>query len=402
MKRALLVIAIVVGCCAVVRAGLQLGLGSAVAGHDADQIDAERTRALTLNLPPCTETPYSVSPIDLGTTFNLDPLGHLAGVGGHMFPTGHIYFYVMKATAATPTTNIYAPAYIGIYQIASSRYLNANPPFTDYTVRFSPCQGLTGFFYHVNELSPALAATVGPIDEYCSTYPDGSIYYCTKTVATYLNAGDVVGTMTGRAGSSFYTLDFGSRDRTQAALPFISPARQNPEDLYTRCPLDRFEEPVKSQLEALLGMYDGSARRTDPPVCGEVMQDLPNTAQGLWYVPGTPQSPVQDIRPHLALVHDNVRTSTGAFSVGTSMAASSLSGGQYYFNTAGAGLVNLDFDLVTAGGTVYCYDSFSNLINGIILVQLTDSTTLKIERQTAASCGAGPWSFTGSASTFVR
>jgi uncharacterized BrkB/YihY/UPF0761 family membrane protein len=28
--------------------------------------------------------------------------------------------------------------------------------------------------------------------------------------------------------------------------------------------------------------------------------------------------------------------------------------------------------------------------------------TLTIERQTAASCGAGPWTFTGSASNFVR
>ena len=384
------------------RAELHLGLGSAVASHDAAVFAQERARALTLNLPACTGTEYSVSPIDLGTPFNLDPLGHMSGVGGHMFPTDHIYFYVPKATDTTPTINVYSPGNIGIYQVASSRYLNAVPPFTDYTIRFSPCQGLLGFFFHVGELSPALSAAIGPINENCGTYPDGSIYYCSKNVATYVNAGELLGTMTGRLGSTFTTLDLGAYDRTQPVLSFVSPARQNPDALYTRCPLEPFQEPLKSLLEARLGEYDGSVLRTDPPVCGEFMQDVPNTAQGLWYVPGTPQAPVQDITPHLALVHENVLTSTGVFSVGTSMSASSLPGAQYRFTTASAGQVNLDFDLVTANGTVYCYDSFSNLANSIILVELTSATTLKIERQTAAACGAGPWSFTGSASSFER
>lgn len=401
MKRALVAVMLIAGALSSASA-LEFGLGNAVARHDAKQIDQERTRALTLNLPACTDTPYSVSPIDLGTTFNLDPLGHMSGVGGHLFPTDHIYFYVMKATAATPTTNVYAPGFLGIYQVASSRYLNASPPFTDYTLRFSPCQGLLGFFYHINDLSADLAAKIGPIDDSCFLYPDGSIYYCTENVAVYANAGDVLGTITGRAGSSFYTLDLGAYDRTKPALAFVSPARQVADAIYTRCPLERFEEPIKSQLEALLGRYDGSVRRTDAPVCGEFMQDVPNTAQGLWYVPDTPQAPVQDIRPHLALVHDNVLTSTGAFSVGTSMGASGLSGGQYYFDTASSGHVNTDFDLVTVDGTVYCYDGFSNLTNSILLTQLTNASTLKIERQTAASCGAGPWAFTSNASTFVR
>jgi hypothetical protein len=85
------------------------------------------------------------------------------------------------------------------------------------------------------------------------------------------------------------------------------------------------------------------------------------------------------------------------------MTASSLPGTQYYFQTvSGAGHVNRDFDEVTSDGSVYCYDTFMNLANSIILVQLPTSTTLTIERQTAASCGAGPWTFTGSASNFVR
>jgi hypothetical protein len=263
---------------------------------------------------------------------------------------------------------------------------------------------MLGFFYHVGALSPDLAAAVGPINQYCSLYPDGSIYYCTKTVAVYAKAGDLLGTITGRTNSAFTTLDLGGYNHNQAPLAFVSPARQPTDAVYTRCPIDGFGEPTKSLLEARLGRYDGSVRRTDAPVCGEFMQDVANTAQGLWYVPGTPQAPVQDITPHLALVHDNVLTSTGAFSVGTSMSASSLPGAQYYFSTTQVPSVhvNLDFDLVTADGNIYCYDNFSNLANSIILVQLTNSSTLKIERQTAASCGGGGWSFTSNASTFVR
>jgi hypothetical protein len=143
-------------------------------------------------------------------------------------------------------------------------------------------------------------------------------------------------------------------------------------------------------------------RRLNTSVCGKILYDVAGSAQGLWYVPGTPQATVQDVSPHLALVRDNVQPSTGVFSVGTSMSASGLSGSQYYFQTTTSGHVNRQFDDVTADGTVYCYDSTQSWATFIILVQMTSGTTLKIERQAAASCGAGPWSFTSSASTFER
>lgn len=381
-------------------ARMHMGLGSAVTKHDSTIIHQAKSDNFWLNLPACSDTLFSVSPIDLATTFYLDPLGHMSGVGGHLFPTDHIYFYVPKSTDATPTTNVYSPGPMYIYQVASSEYLHATPVFTDYTIRFAPCQGLTGYFFHVGALSPSLQSKIGTIDEYCSTYIDGSTHYCTETVAIEVEAGELLGTITGKVNSSFTTLDLGIYDHTQPALAFISPARQFADEPFTRCPLERYEEPLKSQLMARLGKYDGSILRTAPPVCGEIMQDVPGTAQGLWYVPGTPQSTVQDLSPHLALVHDNVLPSTGVFSVGNSV--SSLPGTQYFFQTAASGHVNADFNTVTADGTVYCYDTFSNLLNSIILVQLPTSTTLKIERQNVASCGTGPWTFTGSATSFER
>lgn len=381
------------------RAGFKLGLGSAVAEHDTAVIHDERLRHPLLNLPACSDTMYSVSPIDLANTFALDPLGHMSGVGGHLFPTDHIYFYVAKATQTTPTFNVYAPGDMYIYQVASSEYPNASPSFTDYTLRFTPCQNLTGYFFHIGALSADLQSQVGSVTN-CYRYTDGSINYCTKEVEIAVKAGDVIGTITGRTGSSFVTLDFGMQDTNQPALAYVSPTRQIPEHLYTRCPLEKFEDPMKSQLIARLGKYDGTQPRTAEPVCGETMQDVPGTAQGLWYVPGTPQAMVTDPSPHLALVHDNVLPSTGVFSVGNSV--STLPGTQYYFQTQTTGQVNLDFDLVTNNGTVYCYESFTNLLNSIILLQVTSSTALKIERQNVASCGMGPWTFTSSATTFER
>jgi hypothetical protein len=385
------------------QAGMHLGLGTAVGKHAAKTIDEQFKKDTALILPACTGEEYSVSPIDLTTPFYLDPLGHMSGVGGHLFPTDHIYFYVPKSTGSTPSYNVYAPGDMAIVGVASSRYLHATPVFTDYTLRFSPCSGLTGFYYHMNTLSADLQAKIGAINQSCFNYPDGSITYCYKSVVVYVKAGDVLGTLDGKVGNTFSTLDFGAYDRNQPALAYISPARQFSDEPFTRCPVEPFTEPLKSMLTARFGKYDGSVLRTAPPVCGEIMYDVAGTAQGLWYVPGTPQATVQDISPHLALVPDNVLPSTGVFSVGNSMTASSLPGTQYYFQTvSGAGHVNRDFDEVTSDGSVYCYDTFQNLNNSIILLQLPSATTLTIERQTAASCGAGPWSFTSNASNFER
>ncbi|MFN0118154.1 MAG: hypothetical protein ACKVQC_07700 [Elusimicrobiota bacterium] len=387
-----------------VYAEIHFGLGKAAAKQASKAVEEQRSKDNQLNLPACTGEEYSVSPIDLATTFHLEPLGHMSGVGGHLFPTDHIYFYVLKSTSATPTYNIYAPGDMAITSVASYRYNNANPVFTDYSLRFSPCQGLSGFYYHMGALSAELEAKIGAINGSCYNYTDGSITLCSKDIVLYVKAGDLLGTLIGKVGNSFTVLDFGAYDHNKPALGFISPARYaNQNERFTRCPVEPFTDPVKSMLTARFGKYDGTVLRTTPPVCGEIMYDVAGTAQGLWYVAGTPMAAVSDLSPHLALVPDNVLPSTGVFSVGNSMSASSLVGTQYYFQTVnGAGLVNRDFDEITSDGNIYCYDNFQNLINSIILLQLPTSTTLKIERQTAASCGAGPWSFTNNASNFER
>ncbi|MEK6543232.1 MAG: hypothetical protein AABZ44_02190, partial [Elusimicrobiota bacterium] len=178
-------------------------------------------------------------------------------------------------------------------------------------------------------------------------------------------------------------------------------ASDNLDDLHVACGLDYLAEPYKSQLKARLGQADGTVLRSSAPVCGTSMQDVANSAQGNWFSSGAGY-PADSEDAQLALIHQNVDPSTGAFSVGN--AISSLTAGVYTFSPVGSGLVNRDFKLVKADGNVYCYDSFSsgNGAGKIVLIKLVDSTTLRIEGQSAANCGAGPWAFSASYTEFTR
>jgi hypothetical protein len=65
-------------------------------------------------------------------------------------------------------------------------------------------------------------------------------------------------------------------------------------------------------------------------------------------------------------------------------------------------LIRREFSELTADGNVYCYDGFANLFNSIILLKMTDASNIQIEKQTAASCGSGPWTLTGASVAFSR
>ena len=92
--------------------------------------------------------------------------------------------------------------------------------------------------------------------------------------------------------------------------------------------------------------------------------------------------------------------------MGVSMGSSGLSSGLYLFDPASSGVVNRDFKDVTADGVVYCYETRDRFetepLPFVILVQLTSPTTVRAERQDAASCGSGPWQFSSAYTDFER
>ncbi len=395
-------------------AGFHMGLGRATAKKSVDVfLEAEETERrnstgdnVALSMPPCgSDAPFTVLPIDLSTVEGFVPLGNL-NPPGHTFPSDHTYFYIARSTPGDYTSpylsfTLLAPGDITVSAVASSDYLGASPVVTDYAVYFYACRELKAYFFHVPALDPAFAAKVGPIDEQCHTYSTGgsSIRRCNKNVKIPMSAGEPIGySLPTRAG-----LDFGAFDRRIAPWPFISPSRQYPERLYTVCPVDYFVPSLKSQLEARLGRYDGGVIRTQPPVCGTIMEDVASTAQGYWYKPGAPDMPED---PHLSLVHNGYMPGWGAISSGTSIAGLPA---PLYFVPASSGTVNLDFDLVTPDGNAYCYDSFLDPLGQAfflgyhVILQVTSATTLRIERKTSSSfCGSGPWSFGSAAVDFQR
>ncbi len=380
-------------------AGGGFGLASGVAKqHARTARPAVAASTPTVTVPACTDAPLSVSLIDPALPFHIEPLGHLAP-SPHTFPTDHTYFQMNKSTSDTSSFSIYAPADITITAVVATTLLNAVPPTTDYGFDFVPCPGLLGRTGHIRTLSPDVLSAIGPITD-CTD--SGGIRTCTKNVSVPEPAGHVVGTQTGVAGNTIVGMDFGLFDFNKPALAFLSPERRSDYQNHIVCPYDSFQEPLRSNLEARFARYDG-APRTTPPLCGTAMQDLASTAQGNWYLKGTPHALGVTDDNQLALVHDNIFPSTAVFSVGVSVTGSALPSGLYVFNPLPAGFVNRDFPAVSADTNVYCYDSFSQFPGtDVILLQMPTSITLKIERQSLAACGGGPWTLTPAATEFER
>lgn len=365
------------------------------------------------HLRPCeAEPPFTVAPLAEADFIGIVPLGNL-NPPPHTFPTDHIYFYVRRTDPANPasppaTVSVYAPGDAWVTEIDSSENLSAVPPYTDYRVRFSPCREVEIYYGHVQSLPEQLARKFAAAEGECDTYTTGGQTYrsCRKRMHVRVRAGEAVGTAgAGRQNA----LDVGAFDARIAPLAYANPARFHAnstgfDSFHVVCPVDYFAEPVRSTLRARFGY--GARHRTAEPLCGEVEQDEPGTAQGIWFVAGTTETYPED--PHLALVHDNIDPTQPAFSVGQSLsraglpAESRLNPGVYIFAPEAAGQRNREFRDLAVDGQVYCYDTLQYHLGGIVLVQVTSAATLRIERQAAAGCGAGPWAFTSAYTDFVR
>jgi hypothetical protein len=339
-------------------------------------------------LAACGSTPFLTVPlVPIGNIFTVAPLGNL-NPPPHTFPTDHLYLY-MSATAA-----ISAPgAAVLTNVVVQHRTGGGQQAVDDYELVFFPCADVQLQLAHVANLSVQLRTKVGALDGSCNpSYQTGGFTYqqCSKSVTVALAAGDGLGT-------SAASLDVFARDRRQA-LTYVNPSRlPDPNgafgDTHVACPIDYFVASIADPMRAKLGP-PGSVRTT-PPVCGEVMQDVPNTAAGRWFHTGSPNNPED---PHLALAHDNIHPATGAFSVGTSIP--SLPSGVYTFVPASTGRVNLDFGLVQTVGQAYCYE-----VNGNrrVLIQLVSVTHLRVEGFGSGTCGdPTSWTLSTGAADFDR
>jgi hypothetical protein len=340
-------------------------------------------------LPPCgPATLLTVTPMALGVLHELAPLGNL-NPPGHTFPTDHIYFYANVG----PAVPVVSPGSVRITQaMVQKRTGNGQPELDDYGLDFYPCPGQHFYFAHLASLSASLQAQLGTLDNSCNPpYMTGGYTYvqCRKTVKVDLAAGDTIGTA---GGPTEGALDLGLVNTNSPPLAFADPARASENTLYAACPVDFFASPVRDSLEVRFAVNGN--HRTSPPVCGTVMQDVANTAQGRWFFDATTNED-----HHLALVHASWDPTIGAFSMGTMVPGTSSN---VLFFTPDTGRLNRDFNLVTADGKVYCYEPTN--LSGHVFIQLASSIQLKIEVVTAtAACGdTTTWALSGSVGTFAR
>ncbi|PKB71577.1 MAG: hypothetical protein BZY87_04835 [SAR202 cluster bacterium Io17-Chloro-G6] len=330
------------------------------------------------------------------------PLGNLAPAA-HTLPTVHHYIDIRKTDPNDPTSlpvevPVVSPADITITEMTFIEELN-RPDFTDYSLIFEPCLGFKSYLDHFLTVAPVVqkAYDAAPV-RFCRDY---TLYYeertldwrlCKKEVNIEIKAGEPLGTAGGGEGQN--ALDFAAFDFRQGPSVFANPDRwvYQRDMTYAVCPLDYFPAELKDQLKSRLGPRHNGPLRTAEPICGEVAQDIPGTAQGIWIEPGLGIE--WDESQIVALVHDNFEPSLAVFSIGLSMEDEGLAHGAYYFDPVPSGLVNRDFGDIVPGDT-YCFEGLSgrgDLSGLIILIALTDPATMMIEGQPRSSCGTA-WDF---------
>jgi hypothetical protein len=415
---------------------VSLGLGSAVAKQGANIAN----KVVPPPLPSCGGSfqLFTQPPITDPNFIGLTPL---AGQNTqHTLPEDHMYLNVYNPSSAQL---LYAPSNGWVVQVFGSSGCGG------YSIVFSPCAEVALSFMGVPALSPALAAAVAAAPAYNTSCGQNENNGCGNT-SCVTNLQYPV--QAGQALGSGVFVDFGPLQDSRINLTgFANPARHNLNRGF--CPLSYFKPnalptgqwpttPLWMAGDYVGGTWNGTTyvpgtgtyiQRTTAPLCGTIVQDIPGTAQGDWYAPGSPETmdaSYLDENNQMALIHDSVFLSTAVFSIGPSSPLSSqlppigIQATKGFFSppmTNGTfqmviPRINVDFSLVTSDGNIYCYDTFSavnppflsSTLNGyIILLQLTDPNDLRIEAQnkgSGANCTttAGTWAFSPAAVVLQR
>ncbi|MCP6719823.1 MAG: hypothetical protein KJI72_00655 [Patescibacteria group bacterium] len=345
----------------------------------SDFINAAKRKLLSNNnIPSCGDKKelFTVSPVDLDEIDDISPLGGLHPPG-HTFPTEHIYIAVNEQGLTTEIIPLRAPGDIVITSVTSNSDFMA-PDRKDYSIKFSLCKDVHGYYNHVKEISDGLKEELNKVK--CTKFGIGGDDSCEKRISYKVAAGTVIGGV-GHLQGNF---DLGTYD-TRTLLEYVNMDRYSGErSIYIVCPLDYFEQKVQAELY-------GKIAREEAPRCGVVSQDVPATLQGNWFFGDSNQ-----VRPwdeHLSFVHSSDDPNYKVISVGGVFTDANF----WKFVPAHSGTVNRDFDEVKADGKIYCYDNLKagnfgwSDLSGRIIVELTSDVDLKIEHQ-SGSC-SGSYSF---------
>jgi hypothetical protein len=374
-----------------------------------------------INLPSCGDKKeiFSYYPVDLSIVERLTPQGEFGSMGGHVFPVKHVYTldkyspssYSMELNR--PLVEMVAPSNIRITRI--TKYWDKNRG-DEYYIDFKPCEEIKGSFFHMSDISPKLKQEFEKNKDSKKVSEDRGIVLFETTnsyVDIEVKAGEIIGSASVKSTQMF---DFNLIDTRILELNFINKerfAKHRAFDLlHEVCPYDYFIPEIKSVLYSKIsGYFKSDKKRTVEPLCGEYMQDIPNTAQGVWFFKGTAngelgeENIIEREALHMALGHDAFDPQRPIVSLGLE-AVKDLEPLLYFIIPKSEGLVNRDWKDITSNGNIYCSDLVfddNNLspAGKSIILQMPTLTTLKIEAINSP-CNKGPWNFTEKATEFER
>jgi hypothetical protein len=210
---------------------------------------------------------YAVSPMALADVGEFIPLGVM--VGGHVTPVDHQYLVPKDLSAGRTHYNVVAP-FAGNVVSIQPRIKQAGDPGTapvgsvDYRIVFEGSCTYWVYYDLVTQLEPSLLAA------------GGSKLAANQSVDVRIpvTAGQAIGKVGGQ------TLDLGTVDANVTLTGFVVPSHYDLPKLHAMDGLDYFDEPIRSQLNAL-------NRRKALPRGGKIDFDIDGKASGNWFLLGS-------------------------------------------------------------------------------------------------------------------
>lgn len=336
--------------------------------------------------PSCPEgSVFTKIPIDPAKILSITPLGNL-NPPDHTIPTDHIYLVLKNNNEIHPemASAVFAPSDMTISRITHTTTKKSGNLFSDdYSIDFSPCKDVQATFGHVTKLSAKLSSLIDKSKGSCQTQhprPEDEYTYCSIELNEKISAGEQLGWSGGGTptGLDFWVIDFRSNE-----LKFANMSRYRSNQLHTACPVDLFEKSAKDILSEKFGRYE--KKRTIDPLCGRIDQDVAGSAQGNWTTADGYIDMPEAWSKSLALVHDNVDPTIGMVSIGGIITNPT----KIQFRPTANGNINREFSQIK-DNQIYCYQGeaigFNPVQQGRVLIQLMDSSHLKVEYQNE-SCG---------------
>lgn len=318
--------------------------------------DGAATSGVTLTVT----SGFTVAPVDLALVDTINPLGHMT-TPFNVLPQGRIYFVLKDRTKTTP---VHAPAGGTVSWILG--------PKPDYRVEVQVSATIRWFVDHV--------------------IPESGI-----VLGARVETGQRVATHSGAT----CCVDFGVQNDSLLLTGYINRARYSPQSLFADAPLRHFAEPLRGQLYAKVNRVASGADRD-----GRHDFDVPGRLVGNWFLEGTPEAGSllpENWTKQLAFAYSNTHPGVVLINVGGTLPLQNL----FAVETGAPDPAGVT---LASGAVLYRLYQKEPPVSegngkgttqlGVLLVQLLDSSRIRVEMATGAA--ASLVTFTPAALIFTR